>query len=524
MRAAGPPFPQAPGLTRPQQPLGGAAQAPQAQARRRVRLGTIGAGFFIAVTLVLLAGAGGSIASITYVAVAFAVGALLYARDPAGYVSFTLWLWFLTPFVRRVLDMHHGWSPTNPALLAPLAVSLLGALTVLRSLRELRGILFAPYLLVILALGYGYSVGLITAGPIPATYALFTWLAPALFGLHIGISWRRYPELASSVRRTFVWALPILAAYGVFQFVRMPVWDAQWMINADLRSIGEPRPFLARIFGTLNTPGPFAAFLCAAALTVLPTKGRLRFISLGLGMVALLLARTRAVWVAFIIGLLTQQIGQPLKRMPRYVITLVAVALVSLPVASIPQFSALIAPRLRSFANLSEDNSFVKRYNFSEQAAQAIVETAEGSGLGTTGGAIKLRGGEGVVALDNGFLEVFFIFGWPGGSLFFLGIVGLAIQSMRFRETRVDSFANAARATFVALISILPIGDVFTGPTGALLWMAVGFGIAAHGYHVATGNALRSSAWRDAIARRSVAGHPAPVPGLAMAGAERATR
>lgn len=450
--------------------------------------------------LIMLAGVGGRLANVAYVAVATLCGGVLYARKPAAYVSFTLWLWFLTPFVRRVLDMHHGWTPASPALLAPLTVALFSVITILRRPGELRGSMYAPYLLVLFALGYGFAVGVINAGVIPATYALLTWLAPALFGLHVALNWRRYPEMATAVRTTFVWALPILAAYGVYQFARMPRWDALWMINADLKSIGAPRPFLARVFGTLNTPGPYAAFLCAGALILLPSRGRFRFLSIGIAMISLLLARTRAVWVAFIIGLAVQQIGQPLRKLPKYTITLLLVALISIPVASMPQFSRLIAPRLRSFTNLSEDNSFIKRYNFSEQAASSIVETAEGMGLGTTGGAIKLRGMQGVRSLDNGFLEVFYIFGWPGGSMFFLGIAGLMFQFFRFRETRSDPFANAVRSTAIALVSILPIGDVFTGSTGTLLWMSVGFGIAAHAYHLTTGQALRSWAWRAATA------------------------
>jgi hypothetical protein len=497
----------------------GAATAPAVLSWRthRLSLDKIVAGFFLAATGALLAGVGGGgVANMAFTGIAALTGLIYYARSPTAYVSFTLWLWFVTPFVRRVLDLQHGWSPASPVLLAPLTVALLSAVTVLRRLNDLRGRLYAPYLLVLTALVYGYAVGIINAGVVPATYALLTWLAPVLFGVHVALNWRRYPQLGSSVRTTFLWALPILAAYGVYQFVKMPAWDAAWMINSDLKSIGSPRPFLARVFGTLNTPGPYAAFLCAGALMLLPTKGKLRFVSIGLAMVSLLLARTRAVWVAFLIGMALQQVGQPLRRMPKYVITLMLVALIAIPVASMPRFSAMIAPRLASFRNLSEDNSFVKRYNFGEAAAASIVETAEGNGLGTTGGAIKLRGNQGVRALDNGFLEVFFIFGWPGGALFFLGIGALLFQSSRFREARNDPFANSVRATAAALVSILPIGDVFTGPTGTLLWMSAGFGIAGHAYHMTTGAALRSHALRRALAAASAAVIPAPAaPGTA---------
>ncbi|MDQ8164662.1 MAG: hypothetical protein P3A28_02755 [Gemmatimonadota bacterium] len=495
------------------------ATAPQGTLDRgSVGLTAIIGPLFIAVVLVLLAGFGGRLANFIYLAAAVLAGTVLYVRAPTGYVGFTLWLWFVTPFVRRVIDMHHGWSPASPILIAPPAVALLSFFTILRRLGELRGVLYAPYLLVLLALAYGYSVGVINAGLVPATYALVTWLAPALFGLHVALNWRLYPQLGAAVRQTFVWAVPILATYGIYQFMRLPTWDAQWMLNADMKSIGAPSPFLVRAFGTLNTPGPFAAFLCAGALMLLPSKGRLRFLSIGVALISLLLARTRAVWVAFLIGLIVQQLGQPLRKMPRYVITLFAVAIIAIPVVSMPRFSATIAPRLRSFTNLSQDNSFVKRYNFSEQAASSIVETAEGQGLGMTGGAIKLRGMRGVRSLDNGFLEVFYIYGWPGGGLFFLGIAGLMLQSARFRETRSDSFANATRATSIALVSILPIGDVFTGPTGTLLWMSVGFGIAGHAYHLTTGHALRSEAWRAFVMARTAPPTP-PAPPDASAGA-----
>jgi hypothetical protein len=486
--------------------------------RRGLALTTMVGLFFAATVAVLLSGAGGRASNLAYVGISLLCGVILYARSPAGFVSFSLWLWFITPFVRRVLDMHHGWSPASPVLIAPPAVALLSVLTILRRPAELRGQLYAPYLLVLFAFLYGYTVGIINAGLIPATYALVTWLAPAIFGLHVAMNWRRYPELAAAVRETFRWALPILAAYGIYQFVRLPAWDSGWMINAQMRSIGAPSPFLVRVFGTLNTPGPFAAFLCAGALMLLPQKGKLRSIGIAFAMVSLLLARTRAVWVAFMIGLAVQQIGQPLRKLPKYVFTLLAVALIAIPIASIPQFSALIAPRLKTFTSLSQDNSFVKRYNFSSVAASTIVETAEGSGLGMTGGAIKLNDNQGLRSLDNGFLEVFYIYGWTGGMLFFLGIAGLMFQSMRFHETRTDPFANSVRAIGIALVSILPIGDVFTGPTGTLLWMAVGFGIGGHAYHVTTGRALRSAAWLDAMRRRpAIPMTPAPVPEAALA-------
>lgn len=462
-------------------------------------------GLFIVATAGLLAGAGGRLAIYAYLLASAGAGVVLLARAPVAYVSFSLWLWWITPFVRRVLDHHHGWHPASPVLLAPPLVALFSVVVLARHPRELRGVLFAPFLLVLGALGYGYTVGLISTGPIPATYALVTWLAPVLFGLHLAVSWRRYPELAESLRRTFAIALPLLAAYGIYQFVRLPVWDAEWMRHAALRSIGDPVPFLVRIFGTLNTPGPYAAFLAAGVLILLQAQGKWRYASAALAIVALLLTRARAAWAAFLIGLVVMLLSQPIVRIPKRAITVVVVVLLALPLAMTPRFRDIIAPRLATLTDIRGDRSFIRRVAFSTETAISIVGTAEGSGLGSTGGAIKLRGNQGVRSLDNGFLEVFFIFGWPGGALFFLGVGGLIFQTWRFVEVKRDPFANSVRASAIALASILPIGDVFTGPTGTLLWGMIGLGIGAHAYHMTTGLALRSRAI-------------VPAPGVGMAG------
>jgi hypothetical protein len=493
-------------------PQGALPGAPRASSGGRGVPATQAAvGLYVLVTIALLAGVGGRPAAIVYVGVSALVGIMLLARDPVAYINFTLWLWFITPFVRRVLDYKHGWNPTSPSLLAPPLVAMFAVFPLLQRTRELRGVLYAPFLLVFVAFAYGYSVGMINAGFFPASYALLTWLAPTIFGLHVAVSWRRYLAIALSMRRLFAVSVPILAAYALYQFVRLPPWDAQWMRDAAMKSIGTPLPFFVRVFGTFNTPGPLAAFLLTGILVLLPAKGWVRYPAIAMSLVAILLTRTRAAWIAFIIGLVIAQLSQPIIRLPKRTITILVVTLLALPLASTPKFKDIILPRLTTLTNLRSDNSFIKRVEFSQQSASNIVETAEGSGLGMTGGAIKLRGGQGLRSLDNGFLEVFYIFGWPGGALFFIGIGALLMQSARFTETRIDPFANAARASVVALVSILPIGEVFTGPTGVLLWTMAGLGIAARAHYQAARSAQR---WRAAggAAQPSVILAPAHLP------------
>jgi hypothetical protein len=197
--------------------------------------------------------------------------------------------------------------------------------------------------------------------------------------------------------------------------------------------------------------------------------------------------------VAFLIGLVFMQISQPVIRLPRRVIALVVVALLAAPLTAIPKFRTTILSRVLTLKDIGSDNSFIKRVQFSQEAASGIVQTALGNGLGTTGGAIKLENHNvGIRSLDNGFLELFYVFGWPGGTMFLLGLGALFFQSIRFAEARRDQFAGAVRATAVAIIAIMPIGDIFSGSTGTLLWAMLGVGIAAHAHHLTTGLALRS--------------------------------
>jgi hypothetical protein len=64
----------------------------------------------------------------------------------------------------------------------------------------------------------------------------------------------------------------------------------------------------------------------------------------------------------------------------------------------------------------------------------------------------------------------------------------------------------------VALVSILPIGEVFTGSSGTLLWSMIGLGLAAHAYHQTTGLAIRSRAWEAAMRARAIVPGVAPFP------------
>jgi len=453
---------------------------------------------FILVTFAGLAGAGGRVFAPAWAVLAAFTAFTLVTRSPAAFLAFTVSLWFYTPLVRRVLDLQHGFTATNLALAAPVLASSVALLTVLRFARELKGVLFAPALLVIAAVTYGFLVGALRNGVVPAFYAYLTWLSPAMIGLHTALHWRRYPEFRDTFLRTLAWGIGPAALYGIVQFVVMPPWDAYWMISTDLQSIGDPVPYSVRVFGSMTMPGTFAVVMEVGLLLLLSANVRGRLPSLVLGFIGLLLSRIRTAWLGFVFGLVLQFVTQPVRRMPRNWITIAVMALLSLPVITIPRIREGITDRLSSITAGNEDSSVRSRVMVARAGYALVLDYAEGAGLGATGSAVTARAKGGIRNFENGLLEVFYLFGWPGGLLFFLGMFGIVLQGMRLADARFDQFANAVRSGAAALLASLLISEIFTGAAGTLFWVLIGFGVSAHAHNLASG---ATAAYRASLLR-----------------------
>jgi hypothetical protein len=453
---------------------------------------------FILVTFAGLAGAGGRAFAPAWAVLAAFTAFTLVTRSPAAFLAFTVSLWFYTPLVRRVLDLQHGFTATNLALAAPVLASTVALLTVLRFARELKGELFAPALLVIAAVTYGFLVGALRNGVVPAFYAYLTWLSPAMVGMHTALHWRRYPEFRDAFLRTLAWGIGPAALYGIVQFVVMPPWDAYWMVSTDLQSIGDPVPYSVRVFGSMTMPGTFAVVMEVGLLLLLSANVRGRLPSLVLGFIGLLLSRIRTAWLGFVFGLVLQFITQPVRRLPRNWITIAVMALLSLPVITIPRIREGITERLASITAGNEDSSVRSRVMVARAGYALVLDYAEGAGLGATGSAVTARAKGGIRNFENGLLEVFYLFGWPGGLLFFLGMIGIVLQGMRLADARFDQFANAVRSGAAALLASLLISEIFTGAAGTLFWVLIGFGVSAHAHNLASG---ATAAYRASLLR-----------------------
>src|SRR5471032_3358560 len=138
------------------------------------------------ITAVLIIAHQGTVLTLAFPVLAILTGLWLYFKSPARYVGFMWWLWFLSPEVRRLADWSKGaFTPTSLIQVAPLAVTMISGLSLIRHypvLGQRRGL---PVLLILAGLAYAFMVGVVSSGPLAATYDLANWLYPILVGFHI---------------------------------------------------------------------------------------------------------------------------------------------------------------------------------------------------------------------------------------------------------------------------------------------------------------------------------------------------
>ena len=459
---------------------------------------------FAAFVAGLLAHGSGHIAESVFPAAALLVGGILYFQHPTLYLGFTWWLWFLAPEVRRIVDYQIGWNPISPVMIAPYLVAGVAALTLLRCLPQLLKLprLF-PFLLILMGLNYGYTIGLVRAGPLAATYGLLTWVVPVVFGLHVAAHWQQYPLYRDAIQRVFLWGVLAMGIYGIVQFLVLPPWDAYWMEASQMTSVRRydgQGSYSARVWSTMNSPQPFALVMMAGLLFAFAARGPLRFIAGVPGYVSLLLSLVRTAWLGWAIGavfLLARARG--VQKMKLLMVGFI-VGLLSLPLLLLEPVAEVVTGRLGSMQKLEEDGSYRARLQLYGSFILASSTNVVGQGIGSTNLATKLAndGDLGKFAIiDSGLLETMFVLGWPGTMLYLGGLGWLLSVALSGRAQRSDLAAQAAGSIVLATLAMTTSYNTLIGVGGMVFWSFLGLMLSARMFQRAAmpgiGRARRSA-------------------------------
>ena len=421
---------------------------------------------------------------------------ILYPRRPVLYVQYLLWVWFLTPLVRRVVDWRFGWDDPNVILLSPLLVSGVAGLGFLR--KEDAGWREIPsgFVLCGVAILYGFVVGMFLHPSAETAYELLNWLCPPIFGVHLCVNWRCYEPYRSAILRTFLWGVLVMGIYGVYQFLAPAGWDRLWLENVIANgtgiSFGQPESLLVRVFSTLNSPGPFANTMMVGVFFLFQVRSPLKPAAAVAGYASFLLSMVRTAWLSWIVGLLWILKSSRPRVMIRVVLSIGLLAACLLPLFSDPRLANVIGDRMKTFTDLQHDDSFGARMEMYRILSADAIDNPFGYGLKN----LEVSHGVGV---DSGILAAVFSLGWLGAALFAGGVLSLLLKKAPGAER--DEFSEAARAVTIAILVQIIGGNIFIGVNGILFWMSVGIYLAAGTKRTGSGARCDTSpaAWKEAL-------------------------
>jgi hypothetical protein len=412
-----------------------------------------------------------SLVNYAYPASVSAIGLWLYSTRPALYLGYTWWIWFTTPFMRRLVDYEVGYfNPVSPVMLAPYMVTGIAILTVIQSAGRLAQRSHRPFFLIILGIVYAYLIGLAKVGPLSATLDLLSWLLPVVLALHIHLR----PNLVSQHKRvvlsTFTWAVLAMGLYGLVQYAFAPAWDMKWLVWSGMTSsMGDPFAGEFRVFSTLNSTGPFAFVMTAGLLLLFAGRGTLPWLAAAPGYFGFLLSLVRAAWGGWFIGVAYLAWRLKGKMKMRLVMLLAITAVLSVPLFMFAPNTNRAANRAETLTNLEEDVSFRARVGIHLRATAAFLRTPVGNGLGNYGTAAKMSKGE-VVSFDSGVFAVLLTLGWIGSLVYVGGLIWLLIRIFRSERHVEDLLVTTLTGIVFAFMGMMIFLNQLNGVTGVVLW------------------------------------------------------
>jgi hypothetical protein len=457
----------------------------------------------------LLAAHQGGPARVVYLLGGLMVGWRLLHRSPAAYVGFVFWLWVLTAFVRRVADLYATWQDPSMVLLTPyLVTSLWLGPYVWRWLQGRTRAAERPqgretFLLAAAGVAIGIPFGFI-AFPYMAILETLNYLTPLVLGWYIATQSGQVREIERQVVTTFRYAALVTGAYGIYQFTTAPPWDALWMINTEMGSIGKPEPFVLRVFSTMHSPGVLGPFL-VIALVIWLGKPRVRDLpAVGVAGTTLLLSQVRAAWMGLLIGAMFVVASLKPAQQLRVGVAVALAVILAGPLLVTPEMMEVFNTRMETFEDLEGDTSGRARITGHSLALDFITRRPLGVGIGQFDETISRY----ISSRDSTFVSSLVQFGVLGSLLYFFALWLVAVKVWKYYRRAASAEGTALACGGLGLLSLLPLGVVTAGPSGMCLWLVAGLAVADR--HLARAEARQAVvAAPHALRSAPAQGHPA---------------
>lgn len=424
------------------------------------------------------------------------IAVFLFQRYPVLYVGFTWWMWFLAPFVRRLIDYRCKTITFGPYHLTSMLVTSVCLLTFIKYLpRSFKGDNL-PFVLCFGSVFYAFFIGLIRQSTTDIgqeiTIAL-GWFCPMLFGFHLYCRWKEYPAYRQNMQRVFLWGVFIMGIYGILQFIIAPEWDRFQLIQEKGYAsswMGVPEPFGIRVWSTMTYPFTFALNFMPGLILLFVNKSKYRYLAVAVGYLSFLLSKARTAWYSFVLSFIIFFLSLKQSFQIRLFITVVCVILIVLPLATIEPFSEVVSSRIETIYNLEEDGSYQARMSQFDNAIDNALTEYIGWGLMGIEGVpneISITGEITGVAsgLDNGYLVLHVSLGWLGLIPYITGLGLIFYRLFAVPASQSDMFAMASRAIAFSSVARMITTNITIGEFALPIWTFLGIAMAARKYHAA---------------------------------------
>jgi len=445
----------------------------------------------------------GSIVSFGYPILASALAFLLFVSRRSVYVAFTWWIWLFTPFVRRLVDYQTGYHPISPVMITPLLVTSIALLPLVRNPRFILRRAFIPFLLIFIVYLYALSFGAFLNGVPAALFDFANAFVPFGFALFLMDDRKNFLANRNELIFAVIFGLLIISAYGLYQFFKMPPWDAYWLASSKFGSAGSGIAEQTRLFGTLNSPGPYGTVLMMSLIFVLVAKGPLRLFAGGVGFPAFGLSLVRSDWAGWALAALFIAICAGGKTRLRLVVIGLAMVLVAYPLVTVGPVADALQKRLATFNNIQQDGSYQARQKLYQNFALTAISEPVGIGFGGNGASTKLASTV-TSGIDSGVLQVPYQFGWVFGTIFTIAIGMLITKVIGAAIASRDSITIAGAGVFLVMLLENLSASTFVEVPAVVTWL---------GAAVALGPAMEMEQIKARL-RRDAARRSFAVPGI----------
>jgi hypothetical protein len=414
-----------------------------------------------------------------------AIGSFLAAVRSAWLLDYAIFMFVVNRGLRRLIDyyVNHEFNPLSPISLTPLILAAVMAFRCVTDWRRLPLSARQMFWYLLGAVAYAFAIGFLHVR-FGSVYALGEVLGPLALAGYVMIL---NPSLQVRDRwvRSFSWGAIFASAYGWYQYLTIPPWDAFWLERVGfIGYMGIPEPTKMTVFSTMAERGPLAAYLGFAVVPMIVSarwRTWLSWPAVVLVFSVILLTASRGGLMIAIIGTVVFLLVNRGANKGQIVLAAFILATAAwFGLERIPN-SENVIKRFGTLSNIQRDGSYQGRVENMAGGVAVTFRNPLGFGLGAAGLGTRVNTGSIQTMTtfgDAGYFQIVLVYGVVGTSLLLYGLY-LAWKRLAIRY-QVPLLRNEhvllARALMIATLITCWLGDMLTG--FSLFWLALGCGLA----------------------------------------------